>query len=100
VQIFGDDGSSISEPTAISPEHLPAYVTATIGDAALRIAGDAAEAAAAALSEWDLKVLPETAPDARGVLAAAWRQLAEACENPARPIYLRQPDVSFPKARA
>ena len=99
VQIFAG-GKSVSDPKAISVEHLPAYITAAIGTVALLVGGDAASAAAAALAGRDLKVLPETAPDARGVLAAAWHQLTEAGENPARPIYLRPPDVSFPKARA
>ena len=100
VQIFDGAGNPASEPAAILPENLPARVAKIIGSAAaLRIAGDAVEIAAAALADWDLEVLPETAPDSRGVLAAALRQLADAGENPARPIYLRPPDVSFPKAR-
>jgi len=99
VQIFDGAGNPASEPAAILPEDLPARVAEIIGDGALRIAGDAVEIAAAALANWDLEVVPETAPDSRGVLAAALRQLAEAGVGPARPIYLRPPDVSFPKAR-
>jgi tRNA threonylcarbamoyladenosine biosynthesis protein TsaB len=99
VQIFDGDGNSASEPAAILPEDFCAHVAKVIGTAALRIAGDAVEIAAA-LADWDLEVLPDTAPDSRGVLAAAFHQLAETGENPARPIYLRPPDVSFPKARA
>jgi tRNA threonylcarbamoyladenosine biosynthesis protein TsaB len=99
VQIFDHAGDPVSKPAAVLPEHLPGYVRAAIGVAGLRIAGDAAEAAAAALAEWELEALVETAPDAGGVLTAALHQIAKAVETPARPLYLRPPDVSFPKAR-
>jgi len=97
VQIFDHAGDPVSEPAAVSPARLPDYVRAAIGLDGLRIAGDTAEAAAAALAEWKLEVLAETAPDAGGVLAAALHQIAKAIEIPARPLYLRPPDVSFPK---
>jgi tRNA threonylcarbamoyladenosine biosynthesis protein TsaB len=94
-QLFDGTGSPIGEPAAVLPDRLPSHV------AGLRIAGDAAAAAATALAgQTRIEVLMDTAPDARGVLAAALHQLAACVERPARPLYLRPPDVSFPKARS
>jgi hypothetical protein len=42
--------------------------------------------------------VPDTAPDALGVLAALHRW-PERADPATRPLYLRAPDVSFPKAR-
>ena len=97
VQLFNAEGGPAGEPAAVLPEHL----AAPVGGAPLRVAGDAAEAAGSALGDRDhVDVLADTPPDARGVLAAAIHQLAVAAESAARPLYLRPPDVSFPKARA
>jgi tRNA threonylcarbamoyladenosine biosynthesis protein TsaB len=100
VQLFNPDGEPEGEPAAVPLERLRDFVGPAI-DAGIRIAGDAAEAAAMALSgsASTIEMLPETAPDARGVLAAAPHQLSAVVENSARPLYLRPPDVSFPKAR-
>lgn len=101
VQLFNAASGPAGEPAAVLPEHLAAHVTAIVGDAPLRVAGDAAEAAGSALgNRGHVDVLADTPPDARGVLAAAIHQLAVAAESAARPLYLRPPDVSFPKARA
>ena len=101
VQLFDAGHEPASEPAAVPPEHLAAHVAASIGGARLRIAGDAAEAAAAALVDrGHLEVLADTAPDARGVLAAAFHQVAAIIDTSARPLYLRLPDVSLPKARS
>jgi tRNA threonylcarbamoyladenosine biosynthesis protein TsaB len=99
VQLFYPDGEPTGAPVAVLPERLRDFVGPAI-DTGLRIAGDAAETAAMALSgSGPIAILPETAPDARGVLAAAPYRLAAAVQNSARPLYLRPPDVSFPKAR-
>ena len=101
VQLFNAAGEPASEPAAVLVEHLAAHVAASIGGSHLRIAGDAAEAARSVLGRRDhVEVLADTPPDARGVLAAALHQRAGAAEKVARPLYLRPPDVSFPKARA
>jgi tRNA threonylcarbamoyladenosine biosynthesis protein TsaB len=100
VQLFDGHGAPAGDPTAVFPEHLSAHVGAGIISAGLRIAGDAAETAAAALTSFTpISILPDTAPDAQGVLAAALDQLANAGESSVRPLYLRPPDVSFPKPR-
>jgi tRNA threonylcarbamoyladenosine biosynthesis protein TsaB len=97
VQMFSEDGSPLGAPAAILPEELPRWVAAPIGARTLRIAGDAAESAAAALAGCvGVTLVPGSAPDALGVLAGARRGGFDA---PARPLYLRPPDVSFPKAR-
>ena len=95
VQLFGRHGKPCGEPAAVTPDRLPAW----LGDDAVRVAGDAAEAAAAALSQSaDATILRDTAPDATGVLAAS-RRWPELADPAARALYLRPPDVSFPKSR-
>jgi tRNA threonylcarbamoyladenosine biosynthesis protein TsaB len=94
-------GEPIAVPAAIPPEELHAYLVGLIGDAPLLVAGNAASAAVVALSgRAGIDLVPGSAPDARGVLAAArlvWR--ADQQPEPLTPLYLRPPDVSFPKPR-
>jgi tRNA threonylcarbamoyladenosine biosynthesis protein TsaB len=98
VQLFSCDGALPGEPAVVPPAELAAFVATTVGNAALCIAGDAADNAAAALADrGSLTVIPGSAPDALGVLAAA---TDDRYTGPARPLYLRPPDVSFPKSRA
>jgi tRNA threonylcarbamoyladenosine biosynthesis protein TsaB len=97
VQVFAGDGSPLGPPAAILPEDLGQFVTDTVGNAKLRIAGDAADNAAATLADRDLTVIAGSEPDARGVLAATRRP---GFATLARPLYLRPPDVSFAKARS
>jgi tRNA threonylcarbamoyladenosine biosynthesis protein TsaB len=98
VQLFSGDGGLLGEPAAIPPAELAAFVAAAVGNAMLRIAGDAVDNAAAALTgRGGVTVIPGSAPDALGVLAAA---IDDKFARPARPLYLRPPDVSFPKSRA
>jgi tRNA threonylcarbamoyladenosine biosynthesis protein TsaB len=94
-------GEPVTPPVAISLEALPAYVAGLARDAPLRIAGDAAETAAAALgARADLDIVAGSAPDALGVLATARRVWRSGCTpDPLTPLYLRSPDVSFPKPR-
>ncbi|HWB48807.1 MAG TPA: tRNA (adenosine(37)-N6)-threonylcarbamoyltransferase complex dimerization subunit type 1 TsaB [Stellaceae bacterium] len=95
VQLFRE-GRPVGEAASVAPEELPRFIDAAIGTAPLQVAGDAAEAAAASLAGCrDVTPVPGSAPDARGVLAAAQSGLAAA----ARALYLRPPDVSFPKPR-
>ena len=103
VQLFaGDLASPLDEPAAVLPGRLADYVAGLAGTATLRIAGDAAEAAAAALDRREgVMLLRNTAPDAVGVLAAARRQLAgQAPAQRMRPLYLRAPDVTLPRRAA
>ena len=100
VQLFDrSSGLALSEPAAVMPVALVEYVGALAADSALLIAGDIAEIAAAALAgRFDTEIAAESAPDARGVLAAALRQIdREPAESPVRPLYLRPPDVTMPK---
>ena len=94
VQLFDRYGGRCGEPAAILPEDLAAWVE----DRSLIVAGNAAEAAAATLREHvPIGVLPDSAPDARGVLAALHRW-PERTDPSAHPLYLRPPDVSLPKS--
>jgi tRNA threonylcarbamoyladenosine biosynthesis protein TsaB len=96
VQLFVD-GIPSGEAAAVPPDDLARFVDAAIGDTPLRIAGDAAEAAAAVLgTRLGVTLIGGTAPQARGVLAAAE---CSALVTEARALYVRAPDVSFPKQR-
>jgi tRNA threonylcarbamoyladenosine biosynthesis protein TsaB len=96
VQLFDEFGEPCGKPAGIDPGHLAAWV----GDGEITIAGDAAEAAAALLSaRLRTRIQPNSAPDALGVLAALHRW-PDGADPAARPLYLRPPDVSFPKVRS
>jgi tRNA threonylcarbamoyladenosine biosynthesis protein TsaB len=97
VQIFDRSRDPCGAPAAILPDELVALVAAVVGDASLLVAGDAAANAAAALAERrGVTIVSGSAPDALGVLAMA-RQ--KGFSDAARALYLRPPDVSFPRAR-
>ena len=98
VELRDRRGGRLAPPAAILSDELPRWLAAIIADAPLTIAGDAAAAAAAALpGRAVVALVPDTAPDARGVLAAMRNGLAEPSEAAVAPLYLRPPDVSFPK---
>jgi len=98
VQLFGKHKAALTQPAAVQPEDLAARIASVVGEEPLTIAGDASEAAAAALAgRHAVKIMPDTAPDARAVIAA-YRHTA--APSPAVPLYLRPPDVSFPKLGA
>jgi tRNA threonylcarbamoyladenosine biosynthesis protein TsaB len=100
VQLFAlDRGMPLAVPAAILPDRLADHIAGIVKGASVLIAGDAAEAAAAALGRGFAVALP-SAPDALGVAAAARRQLGTAAAlDPVRPLYLRPPDVTLPKRR-
>jgi tRNA threonylcarbamoyladenosine biosynthesis protein TsaB len=112
VQLFAPDmAAPLAAAEAVLPDRLADYVAGLAvglqppglsgGRARLLIAGDAAEAAAAALSRHaEVAIADHSAPDAQGVVAAALRQLrCEAAAGPVRPIYLRPPVVTLPQPR-
>ena len=95
------------QPAAvIAGPALPTRVEAGLRiGAPLLIAGDAAAARPPLRSAGTpgRRVLqPDSAPDARGVAAAALSALSERAGHaaPVRPLYLRPPDVTLPKRRA
>jgi tRNA threonylcarbamoyladenosine biosynthesis protein TsaB len=97
VQIFDRSRDPCGAPAAILPDKLVALVAAVVGDASLLVAGDAAANAAAALAgRCGVAIVSGSAPDALGVLAVARRK---GFAGDARALYLRPPDVSFPRAR-
>ena len=105
VQLFARDlASPLAAPQALLPDRLGDYVAGLAPglrhpDAPLLIAGDAADAAAAALGGRVRCVLAgDSAPDAKGVAVAALAELRSgALAGPVRPLYLRPPDVTVPK---
>ena len=92
-------GLPLAEPEAVMPEDLAEHAAAIVDGGPLLIAGDAVDSAAAALGgRFVIEIAENSAPDARGVLAAALRQIAaEPDEGRVRPLYLRPPDVTFPE---
>lgn len=105
VQLFDAALRPVASPSAVLPavlvEHLD-HLGALGRDAPLAIAGDAALRAAAALSRHRAaRLLEDAVPDAAGVARAAlhrWRR-GEG-EGPVDPLYLRSPDVSYPRELA
>lgn len=95
VQLFDEQRVPLTDPTAVLSERLADWA----GNGDLAIAGDAAERAFAALGgRPNLEMRRDFAPDASGVLGAL-RRWPERADPAARPLYLRAPDVSFPKRR-
>ncbi len=106
VQLFAEDCTTqLAEPASVLPDRLASYVGGLIGGARLLVAGDLAEPAAAVLGEAlgpdrPIGTMPDSAPDALGVAAAALLLVATgAAVAPVRPFYLRPPDVTLPKGR-
>jgi tRNA threonylcarbamoyladenosine biosynthesis protein TsaB len=107
VQLFAADCTTpLADPASVTPDRLAAYLAGShaagpAGEARLLIAGDRTEPAAEALGrEHPVAILPDTAPDALGVAAAALlARETGAADRPARPLYLRPPDVTLPRPR-
>ena len=99
VQLFGPAACLPAAPQALLAEQLADHIV-SLQLRSLLIAGDAAEAAAAALDgRISCAVVADSAPDARGVAAAALAELRSGvAAGPVRPLYLRPPDVTLPKA--
>jgi tRNA threonylcarbamoyladenosine biosynthesis protein TsaB len=103
VQLFDcASADPLAEPAAVLPAALADYVAGVAGTVPLLTAGDMAEQGATALGgHFDVAIAAGSAPDARGVLMAALRQIErDPAGCPARPLYLRPPDVTMPKRRA
>jgi tRNA threonylcarbamoyladenosine biosynthesis protein TsaB len=100
VQLFGPDmATPLGLPRAVLPDLLPDYVGALPPGAPLLVAGDAVEAAAAALNgRVNVEMVPDSVPGAVGVAAAALEAAHRTrAGEPVRPLYLRPPDVTLPK---
>jgi len=95
VQLFDATHAPVAGPEATPPDRFARW----IGDGAVAVAGDAVEAAVAALGNRPgVRLVARSEPDALGVLAAL-RRWPGWVDPGAHPLYLRPPDVSFPKAR-
>lgn len=97
VQLLDQRQRPLAEPKALTPEDIARYV----GPGPIDVAGDGAARVAAALAsaglDASLASVPAT-PDAARVAEAAFERLrAEGPPaHPARPLYLRPPDVTVP----
>jgi tRNA threonylcarbamoyladenosine biosynthesis protein TsaB len=98
LQGFGDDRGALGAPQAVLPEAVAPFVADLCGDKPVLVAGDAAERAAALLADrTGTTTLADSAPEARGVAAAALRHWRSgALPGAVRPLYLRAPDVTMP----
>jgi tRNA threonylcarbamoyladenosine biosynthesis protein TsaB len=97
---FSSDRRMRGAPAALLADAVPGWLDAAIGGGALLVAGDAAPALGEALrGRGALTVRADSAPDARGVAGAALRRWHGAAGglagDPARPLYLRPPDVTL-----
>ena len=99
VQLFAlDTIAPLTQPQAVLPDRLADWVGALAGSPPLLIAGDAIEVASAVLEgHFGFDVVPDSAPDAVGVAAAALEAARSAPGEPVRPLYIRPPDVTLPK---
>lgn len=103
IQLFAQDFMTpLLAADAMLPDRLAEHLRPAAARPPLLIAGDAAEPAAAPLQGYfDLRIVPDSAPDALGVIAAATTAAMRSGreDEPARPLYLRPPDVTMPKLR-
>lgn len=100
VQLFARDAATpLAGPQALLTDRLGDYVARFAKARDVLIAGDAAEATEAALgSRFRCTLARDSAPDAKGVAAAALRDLGSgAMDGRVRPFYLRPPDVTLPR---
>jgi tRNA threonylcarbamoyladenosine biosynthesis protein TsaB len=102
IQFFDPARDALGSPAAVLPEALAEIVTAAAGSRPLAVTGDAAARAAAALDgRGCANVVTDGEPPAVGALRAAlrlWRHGGEG--GPARPLYLRPPDVTLDAGQA
>ncbi|MGH7117290.1 MAG: tRNA (adenosine(37)-N6)-threonylcarbamoyltransferase complex dimerization subunit type 1 TsaB, partial [Stellaceae bacterium] len=96
IQLLDTARRPLGAPAAVLPDALAETVLAAVGVAALAITGDAAPRAAAALAARGLASLDDDRePPVVGALRAALRRWRRGEQGgPARPFYLRPPDVS------
>jgi tRNA threonylcarbamoyladenosine biosynthesis protein TsaB len=96
LQLFDQDQRPLADPSAVMPADLERWVEMAIGTAGLTIAGDAAGRAAAALAHRaSTSVSEPSGPDAvAAIRAASRRRRLGVPDCPARPFYLRPPDVT------
>ena len=97
IQLFDPARHAHGSPAAVLPEALAEIVTAAAGSRPLAVTGDAAARAAAALDgRGCANVVTDGEPPAVGAMRAAlrlWRHGGQS--GPARPLYLRPPDVTL-----
>jgi tRNA threonylcarbamoyladenosine biosynthesis protein TsaB len=97
IQLFDPARHALGPPAAVLPEALTEIVTAAAGSRPLAVTGDAAARAAAALDGWDrASLVTDGEPPAVGAVRVAlglWRRGERG--GPARPLYLRPPDVTL-----
>jgi tRNA threonylcarbamoyladenosine biosynthesis protein TsaB len=101
IQLFDPVRHPIGDPVAVMPEALAGIVTASIAGRPLTIAGDAAARAATALAASGcVGVCAHGEPAVIGALRAVLRRWRRGEQHtPARPFYLRPPDVTFADGR-
>jgi tRNA threonylcarbamoyladenosine biosynthesis protein TsaB len=100
VQLFAPRSSAPLAPAqSLAPADLADRIAAIAGHPPLRVAGDAATAAAQALAQSGIATaLIDAAPDAQGVAVAALGRLRRGeTAAPLHPFYLRPPDVTVPR---
>ena len=100
VQAFDASGAGVGEAAALPPEGLPEFVRARGLVPGFVLAGDGAARARAALADSGIAasaIETPPVPDPALVAAIAAGRHGSATALAARPLYLRPPDVTFPK---
>jgi tRNA threonylcarbamoyladenosine biosynthesis protein TsaB len=102
IQLFDPARNALGSPAAVLPEALTEMVTAAVGSHTLAVTGDAVIRAAAALDGRDCtRLVMDGEPPAVGAVRTAlglWRRGEPG--GPARPLYLRPPDVTLAPGQA
>jgi tRNA threonylcarbamoyladenosine biosynthesis protein TsaB len=102
IQLFDPARHALGPPAAVLPEALTEIVTAAAGSRPLAVTGDAAARAVAALDVRDCaSLVTDGESPAVGAVRAAlglWRRGERG--GPARPLYLRPPDVTLAPGQA
>ena len=99
-QAFASSGASLGEAVALHPEALSEFVRAHALAPGFVIAGDGAARAHEMLARENIAArICESAriPDPARIAAIAARRQGQASALAPKPVYLRPPDVTFPK---
>jgi tRNA threonylcarbamoyladenosine biosynthesis protein TsaB len=100
VQAFDASGAGVGAACALPPEGLPEFVRECGLSPGFALAGDGAARARAALAEAGIAATAidgATMPDPARIAAIAAARHGQASALAPRPLYIRPPDVTYPK---
>lgn len=97
IQVYEPDGAARNEPAVLRPDDVAELLA---GRSRIAVAGDAGDKVVSALRrDFDVRHLVEIdVPDPKVIGRLGLEALQMAAEYPPKPLYLRPPDVTPPKA--